>query len=79
MAKQDKEGSQVNLGPRDAALIFYETGGHNLMLPDYEPDETVPENILMLTGIAMLLGNKDERLTRVVTKILMEAKGVRKP
>ena len=74
MAKKKKEGSQVKLGPRDAALIMYEKGGYNLMLPDYEPDETVPENILMLTGMAMGLGTKDERLTRAVAEILMDSK-----
>ena len=72
-----KEATQVTLGPYDGALIMRQKGGFNLMLPQYQDEEIVPEDMILLSGIAAALGNKDERLYKVVADIMMESKAVK--
>ena len=71
MAK-DKEPTQITLAPGDGAVVVRADGTYNMFLPQMDDDAAVPENITLMIGFALALGQKDERLHKLVEQIMSE-------
>jgi hypothetical protein len=71
MAK-DREPTQITLAPGDGAIVVREDGTFNMFLPQMDEEESVPENIMLMIGFSLALGQKDERLYKLVEQIMSE-------
>jgi hypothetical protein len=77
MAK-DRGPTQITLAPGDGAVVIREDGTYNMILPQMDEDDNVPENITLMIGFGLALGQKDERLYKLVEQIMSERPGEQK-
>ena len=65
--------SSGEIGKKDAALIIGANMDFRLILPAPESgseDETVPSNVYLLVGLAMLLDNKAEEVYTMIEELM---------
>jgi hypothetical protein len=63
-----KAPTQLDLGSQDAAFVIRKGGGLELILPQREDDESMPEDEVMLTAFAAKF--RDERVRALLAELL---------
>lgn len=64
-------GRKIKLGKEDVALVLKKEGGIELVIPK-QADENAPVSdvVYMLTGLAILLGEGDEKFIKLIEQTM---------